>query len=159
MLGVKNIDIQDILYGGHAGELPHPDLSDLLLSEPKQSQEKPRLLPEQSVNKNENVIAPQEIASAVADASVDIRPRIFDGASKEFILLDTGSQVSTTKPGPNDVIMEKMSLLMTIAENVKNLTFLALVLLGFICMLPEIVFWSKSCCNCSSKQEVIKPLK
>ena len=71
-----------------------------------------------------------------------------------FLMLEEGV------PGPNDVIMEKMSLLMTIAENVKNLTFLALVLLGFICMLPEIVFWSRSCCNCSSsKQEIIQPLK
>ena len=84
MLGVKNIDIQDILYVGQAGELPYPDLSDLLLSETKQSHEKPRLLPDQSaisVNTNDNVISPYEVASAVADASVDIRPRIFDGVS------------------------------------------------------------------------------
>ena len=58
-----------------------------------------------------------------------------------FMMLEEGV------PGPNAFIKEQMNLLVTIGENVKNLTFLIAVSLGFLCMLPEICFWVKSCCK------------
>ena len=62
-----------------------------------------------------------------------------------FMMLEEGV------PGPNEVILSKIGLLLTIADNVKNITFLILALIGFICMIPEIVFWCKSCCNNDEK--------
>jgi len=58
-----------------------------------------------------------------------------------FLMLEEGV------PGPNTVIKEKMNLLLTIGENIKNLIFLIAMVLGFLCMLPEICLWIKSCCN------------
>ena len=60
-----------------------------------------------------------------------------------FLMLEEGV------PGPNQFLSTKMEMLLTIADKVKNLMFLVLVTIGFICMLPEIVIWSKSCC-CSN---------
>jgi len=58
-----------------------------------------------------------------------------------FLMLEEGV------PGPNDIIKEKVKLLLTIGENIKNITFLIAVILGFICMMPEICLWIKSCCK------------
>ena len=58
-----------------------------------------------------------------------------------FLMLEEGV------PGPNDVILSKIQLLLTIADTVKNLTFLILAFIGFICMIPEIIHWSRSCCR------------
>ena len=63
-----------------------------------------------------------------------------------FLMLEEGV------PGPNQIVSTKMEMLLTIADKVKNLMFLVLVTIGFICMLPEIVIWSKSCC-CSNVGE------
>ena len=63
-----------------------------------------------------------------------------------FLMLEEGV------PGPNQIVSTKMEMLLTIADKVKNLMFLVLVTIGFICMLPEIVIWSKSCC-CSNGRE------
>ena len=63
-----------------------------------------------------------------------------------FLMLEEGV------PGPNQIVSTKMEMLLTIADKVKNLLFLVLVTIGFICMLPEIVIWSKSCC-CSNGRE------
>ena len=63
-----------------------------------------------------------------------------------FLMLEEGVQ------GPNEAVLAKMNLLMKIGENVKNLVFLILVAVGFLCMLPEIVIWSKSCC-CSTSND------
>ena len=60
-----------------------------------------------------------------------------------FMMLEEGV------PGPTDVIKEKVNLLMTVGENVKNLIFLIAVGVGFICMLPEIILWIKSCIKSS----------
>ena len=96
-LGInKNIDIQDILYGGYAGELPLPELSDnedLLISDSKT-----RPISESS----SEIITFNEAIAAASLTNVDIRPRIFDKITNQWILLDTGSQCSVTKPGPND---------------------------------------------------------
>ena len=37
------------------------------------------------------------------DAEVDIRPRFFDPLTKQWVLLDTGAQVSCVAPSPDDV--------------------------------------------------------
>jgi len=58
-----------------------------------------------------------------------------------FMMLEEGIA------GPSEIIVEKVKLLMTVADKVKNLTFLICVCVGFIFMLPEIVLWIKSCCN------------
>ena len=63
-----------------------------------------------------------------------------------FLMLEEGVS------GPNQIVSTKMEMLLTIADKVKNLMFLVLVTIGFICMLPEIGIWSKSCC-CSSPGE------
>ena len=59
-------------------------------------------------NKNETVkyevIAPDEVAASSLDDNVDIRPRVYDNATQEWVLVDTGSQVSVIKPGPNDKV-------------------------------------------------------
>ena len=48
------------------------------------------------------VIPTEEVAAATIDESVDVRPRVHDGISKEWVLVDTGSQCSVLKPGPDD---------------------------------------------------------
>ena len=102
MLGVNSsIDIQDILYGGFAGELPLPEVIDadnILVSDSKLSQP-----PETSPEPPDVLSFPEAIASAIKDEKLDIRPRIYDGITKEWILLDTGSQCSVTKASPDDV--------------------------------------------------------
>ena len=61
-----------------------------------------------------------------------------------FLMLEEGVA------GPNETVSTKMEMLLTIADKVKYLMFLVLVTVGFVCMLPEIVIWSRSCC-CSNK--------
>ena len=63
-----------------------------------------------------------------------------------FLMLEEGV------PGPNQIVSTKMEMLLSMADKVKNLMFLVLVSIGFICMLPEIVIWSKSCCCTSSEK-------
>jgi len=58
-----------------------------------------------------------------------------------FMMLEEGVA------GPSEIIKEKIKLLMTIGENVKNISFLIAVCVGFLCMVPEIVLWLKSCCH------------
>lgn len=58
-----------------------------------------------------------------------------------FMMLEEGVA------GPSEIIREKIQMLITIGENVKNITFLVAVTVGFICMLPEIVLWIKFCCR------------
>ena len=47
---------------------------------------------------------PPHTLSAMQNDSVDIRPRFYSNATKEWILVDTGAQVSAIKPSPGDVI-------------------------------------------------------
>ena len=107
MLSVTNkIDIQDILYGGIAGELPLPDLvqpdsQNLNLSGPKLSQ---------NSDKPPDIITYTEAISATASGSVDIRPRVFDNISKEYILVDTGSMCSVTRPASSDALRHDLLL-------------------------------------------------
>ena len=105
----SNIDIQDILYGGIAGEMPLPDIlpdtdEDILLSDPKYCQA--------SENQSEPEIMTyvEAISAARAEPTADIRPRIFDGVTQEWILLDTGSQCSVTKATPSDKIRPDLKL-------------------------------------------------
>ena len=114
MLGVQNktpstpsIDIQDILYGGVAGEPPLPDFipdidEDLVLSGPKQGQ---------NSDLQEEILSYSEaVAAAQSTEKVDIRPRIYDNIRKDWILIDTGSQCSVSKPTPNDTINKDICL-------------------------------------------------
>ena len=64
-----------------------------------------------------------------------------------FLMLEEGVT------GPNEFLISKMNMLLTAADGAKNLTFLVLVALGFLCMIPEIVFWSRSCCCGQNKLE------
>ena len=47
---------------------------------------------------------PEAVASTLKSNDIDIRPRIYDGITKEWILIDTGSQCSVTKAKPEDSI-------------------------------------------------------
>lgn len=58
-----------------------------------------------------------------------------------FLMLEEGV------PGPNEVLLSKMDFVLTIADKVKNLLVLVLVISGFLCMIPEMVFWCRSCCS------------
>ena len=57
-------------------------------------------------NVTEEDILPTSQASlcALQDQDIDIRPRFWDSLSKQWILLDTGAQVSVTMPGPHDQV-------------------------------------------------------
>ena len=68
-----------------------------------------------------------------------------------FLMLEEGV------PGPNEFLISKIGMLLTAADSAKNLTFLVLVTIGFLCMIPEIVFWSKSCCSGQNNQEKPNP--
>ena len=65
MLGInkENIDLQDILYGGFAGEMPLPDIfndtQDLHVSDPKQGQ-----IPETVTNSNPDTYTYNEAVAA-----------------------------------------------------------------------------------------------
>ena len=54
--------------------------------------------------KDEDIVDTHQIAELLSDPDIDIRPRFFDKSLQEWVLLDTGSQVSCTKPGPQDKI-------------------------------------------------------
>ena len=41
---------------------------------------------------------------AISNPEVDIRPRFYDNLSKQYILVDTGAQVSCCPPSPSDKI-------------------------------------------------------
>ena len=78
--------------------MPIPDLQvdseDLLFSDPR-----PCPIPE--VIQPEIISYPEAISAAASQEKVDIRPRIYDGKTKDYILLDTGSMCSVTKPLPD----------------------------------------------------------
>ena len=100
MLEINESSLLDTLYGGDNGRLHEPEIiklpdsEDLLLSDFKQSH------PQPETNKSDyEIIDTSEIASAVLNG-VDIRPRIYDNATKQWVLLDTGAQVSCCPPPP-----------------------------------------------------------
>ena len=80
----STIDIQDILYGGVAGEmplpeiLPEPDSQDLHLSDSKQAQSS------DIVENPEMYCYAEAISAAASSQDIDRRPRVFDKISKEF---------------------------------------------------------------------------
>ena len=87
MLSVSNkIDIQDILYGGIAGQMPLPDLVPPDSTNFNVSDAKPSL---NSDIKPPEVISYSEAISAAVSGDIDIRPRVFDNISKEYILFET----------------------------------------------------------------------
>ena len=112
MLGLieNNKLLQDTLYGGLAGELYQPDVTqDSPVSDhPKQS------LPDLPISDIENyeIIPPEEIVAAALDegGNFDIRPRVFDNVTKTFSLVDTGSQCSVIRPVQGDALAPHLHL-------------------------------------------------
>ena len=105
--------IIDTLYGGLNGELPDCEYvlpKDLIISD--QTKQKPESGSEflSNMKKQElEVIPAHEVAAASTD-EVDIRPRVWDGVSKSWILVDTGSQVSVFPPSPDDVVQPHLKI-------------------------------------------------
>ena len=110
MLGLNQnkIDIQDILYGGFAGQMPlpellQPDSPNLLLSGSKLCQNPSEI-------KKPEVISYSEAISATMSGETDIRPRVYDSISKDYLLVDTGSMCSVTKPASNATVRPDLLL-------------------------------------------------
>ena len=55
------------------------------------------------LNDTESLPSPVQ-TSAIADAEVDIRPRFFDNLTNQWMLVDTGAQVSCVPPSPGDQV-------------------------------------------------------
>lgn len=85
--------------------MPTPDISndDIIVSDdPKPSQNHSTV---SSVEINdENVIPSHQALNFLDDPEVDIRPRFYDHISKQWILLDTGAQVSIAPPQEGDTL-------------------------------------------------------
>lgn len=62
-----------------------------------------------------------------------------------FLYIDEGVE------GPNAIVQAKVNMLLTIADNVRNISAFMGILIAFVFMIPEIVFWAKSCCSSSPK--------
>lgn len=58
-----------------------------------------------------------------------------------FLMLDEGV------PKPNAFIKGQVALVTTMADTVKSLTLLVGAALSFLCMVPEIFLWARSCCH------------
>ena len=102
-------------------DITPPDSNHLLISDPQQGL-KSETPAEQK--QEQELLCYSEAISATSSKSMDIRPRVFDGISKQYLLVDTGSQCSVTKATPSDVprtdvLLETMffMLLLTIASN------------------------------------------
>ena len=112
MLGLKNTDLLDTLYGGIAGEMCIPNIEELFklqdsnedsfVPDAKQSHPPPEQIC--SAKPDYEIIPTCEISTAQHDPTVDIRPRIWDAEAKSWPLLDTGSQASVLKPLQSDRI-------------------------------------------------------
>ena len=101
MLGENKTDLLDTLYAGFAGTVHHPDtLPDfsLITEETKQSH------PEQISKIKSEYVPAAEVFVQSMNPQVDIRPRFQDDVTKDFILLDSGSQISACAPDPGDVL-------------------------------------------------------
>ena len=61
-------------------------------------------------NQEQNTYTYQEAISAAASGNRDVRPRVLDGISKQYLLVDTGSQCSVTKPSPEDKLRPDLRL-------------------------------------------------
>ena len=59
---------------------------------------------------NYEIVPSDEIAAAAQDTDFDIRPRVYDARLKEWVLIDTGSQVSCLKPDPDATINPYLKL-------------------------------------------------
>jgi len=58
-------------------------------------------------------------------------------------------------PGPNQSMLEGIRFILGIGDTVKNISVLCGILLGLVCMLPEIILWIRSC-NSGKSQDVKK---
>ena len=90
--------------------MPLPDLTDnnLLLPDAKavpNSENKPDIPPKPL----DFISYPEAVAAAVKNKT-DLRPRIFDKKTNQWILIDTGSQCSVTKAQPDDVLRPDLLL-------------------------------------------------
>lgn len=63
-------------------------------------------------------------------------------------------------PGPNQSMLEGIRFILGIGDTVKNISVLCGILLGLVCMLPEIILWIRSCYSGKSqdvkKQQVLQ---
>ena len=112
MLGINDlnkIDILDTLYGGDAGM---PYLPEFNFNHSRDSSSLPdsKQVPQESSQLDYEIVPTHEISSASFDELIDIRPRIYDKIAKSWTLLDTGSQISVLKPGPEDVLDPRLQL-------------------------------------------------
>ena len=107
MLGLQDsTNILDTLYGGDNGKMYQPDfyLQDteeeyFIPDSPPSTEQKPLALEKPAVE----IIAANEINESIGK-DVDIRPRVFDHISKDFVLIDTGSMCCVVKPEKDDVL-------------------------------------------------------
>ncbi|XP_023331176.1 scavenger receptor class B member 1 [Eurytemora carolleeae] len=70
--------------------------------------------------------------------------KIKKGVYLPFLILDEGI------PGPNQYVLSKVKMLMGLEDTVQSFTAVGGILLGLLCMIPEIIIWSRSCC-CKTK--------
>ena len=97
----------DTLYGGLAGQTFIPETIDEFeyISDSITSGAKIEI-----PMSEENVIPPHQALATLQSEDVDIRPRFWDKPSQQWVLVDTGAQVSVCAPGPNDKIDPRVSL-------------------------------------------------
>ena len=97
----------DTLYGGLAGQTFIPETIDEFeyISDSITSGAKIEI-----PMSEENVIPPHQALATLQSKDVDIRPRFWDKPSQQWVLVDTGAQVSVCAPGPNDKIDPRVSL-------------------------------------------------
>ena len=86
------------------------DTEEIFLPDSKQCQNNV-IPPEVSTGAgNYEVVPTHEVFSASLDETVDIRPRVWDNITKEYVLVDCGSQVSVLKPSPDDIVTPGLKL-------------------------------------------------
>ena len=56
------------------------------------------------------MIPTEEVAAAMSDEEFDIRPRDWDHISQQWMLVDTGSQVSVIAPSATDTVNPRLRL-------------------------------------------------
>ena len=97
----------DTLYGGDATDTFQPSIDKNIESVPDDAKWSPTKL---NITEEDILPSHQAVLSALHHDEVDIRPRFFDNLSKEWVLVDTGAQVSCCPPCPGDCINPSLTL-------------------------------------------------
>ena len=95
----------DTLYGGIAGQTYIPDTIDDFesVSEHKSG----------AININvteDDILETHHALAAVQAEDIDVRPRFWDKIAQQWVLVDTGAQVSVTFPSPADKVDPRVML-------------------------------------------------